>query len=104
MLNRAYEAAKKALKSSSPCDNHMKKIYDAIPEDELHAEIAHLLTPPGLKAELKVVYQTVDALHSCCPDYPGDWYFTGDYPTPGGFRMVNRALVQYMENNHERAY
>lgn len=105
VLNRAYEAAKKALKNSAvPCGNHMKEIYDAIPEDELHAEIAKLLTPPGLKAELKVVYQTIDALRSCCPEYPGDWYFTGDYPTPGGFRMVNRALVQFMENNHERAY
>ena len=104
ILNRAYEAAKKALKSSSPCANHMKEIYDAVPEEDLHAEIARLLTPPGLKAELKVVYQTVDALRSCCPDYPGDWYFTGDYPTPGGFRMVNRALVHYMENNQERAY
>ena len=105
VLNRAYEAAKKALKNSTvPCGNHMKEVYDAIPEEELHAEIAKLLTPPGLKAELKVVYQTIDALHSCCPEYPGDWYFTGDYPTPGGFRMVNRALVQFMENNHERAY
>ena len=104
VLNRACEAAKRALKSASPCANHMREIYDAIPEEDLHAEIARLLTPPGLNAEIKVVYQTVDALHSCCPDYPGDWYFTGDYPTPGGFRMVNRALVQYMENNHERAY
>ena len=105
VLNRAYEAAKKALKNSVvPCGNHMKEVYDAIPEEELHAEIAKLLTPPGLKAELKVVYQTIDALHSCCLEYPGDWYFTGDYPTPGGFRMVNRALVQFMENNHERAY
>jgi len=104
VLNRAYEAAKKAMKSSSPCGNHMKEIYDVIPEDELHAEIARLLTPPGLKAELKVVYQTAESLKSCCPDYPGDWYFTGDYPTPGGFRMVNRALVYFMENNQERAY
>ena len=105
VLNRAYEAAKKALKNSAvPCGNHMKEIYDAIPEEELHAEIAKLLTPPGLKAELKVVYQTIDALRSCCPESPGDWYFTGEYPTPGGFRMVNRALVQFMENNHERAY
>ena len=104
ILNRAYDAAKKALKSASPCENHMREIYDAVPEDELHAEIARQLTPPGLKAELKVVYQTVEALRSCCPDYPGDWYFTGDYPTPGGVRMVNRALVYYMENNQERAY
>ena len=104
VLKKAYESAKKALKRPGPCDNHMREIYDGIPEEDLHKEIALLLTPPGLKAELRVVYQTVDSLHSCCPDYPGDWYFTGDYPTPGGFRMVNRALVHYMENNQERAY
>ena len=105
VLNRAYEAAKRALNGGpSAGKNHMREIYDVIPEDELQAEIAVLLAPPGLKAELQVVYQTVEALHSCCPDYPGDWYFTGDYPTPGGVRMVNRALVYYMENNQERAY
>ena len=104
VLNRAYESAKKVLKGSSPGENHMREIYDAVPEDELHAEIARLLTPPGLKAELKVVYQTVESLRSCCPEYPGDWYFTGDYPTPGGVRMVNRALVYFMENNQKRAY
>ena len=105
VLNRAYEAAKRALNGGpSAGKNHMREIYDVIPEDELQAEIAVLLAPHGLKAELHVVYQTVEALHSCCPDYPGDWYFTGDYPTPGGVRMVNRALVYYMENNQERAY
>ena len=82
----------------------MKEIYDAVSEDELLKEIAALLTPPGLHAELQIVYQSMEALRRCCPDYPGDWYFTGDYPTPGGFRMVNRALVNYMEEKNERAY
>jgi len=104
LLVRASEAAKKALSGGAPNENHMREIYDAVGEDELYEEIAHLLTPPGLKAEIKVIYQTVEALHSCCPDYPGDWYFTGDYPTPGGIRTANRALVNYMENNQERAY
>ena len=82
----------------------MKEIYDAVDEEDLLREIASLLTPAGLQAELQVVYQTLPALRACCPEYTGDWYFTGDYPTPGGLRMVNRALVNYMEKNNERAY
>ena len=55
-------------------------------------------------AELQIVYQSLEALKKCCPAHTGDWYFTGNYPTPGGFRMVNRALVNYCEHNNERAY
>jgi amidophosphoribosyltransferase len=84
--------------------NRMKEIYDAVKEEELLREIAFLLTPPGLKAELQIVYQSQEALEKCCPAYTGNWYFTGDYPTPGGFRTVNRALVNYCEHNNERAY
>ena len=84
--------------------NRMKEIYDAVKEDELLREIAALLTPPGLRAELQIVYQSLEALKKCCPAHTGDWYFTGNYPTPGGFRMVNRALVNYCEHNNERAY
>lgn len=58
-----------------------------------------LLTPKGTKAEVKIVYQTLDNLHKACPDHPGDWYFSGDYPTPGGNRMVNRAFIDYIENS-----
>ena len=82
----------------------MKEIYDAVKEDELLHEIALLLTPPGLQAELQIVYQTMEALRQASPEYTGDWYFTGDYPTPGGFITANRALINYMENKHQRAY
>jgi amidophosphoribosyltransferase len=105
VLNRAAKAAKRSLESKEKAPvNHMKEIYDAVPEEELVAEIARQLSPAGLKAELVVVYQTVEALSASCPEYTGDWYFTGDYPTPGGVRTANRALVYYMENNQERAY
>ena len=57
-----------------------------------------------MNAEVKVVYQTIDALHSACPGSSGDWYFTGDYPTPGGFRVVNQALVNYANHLSIRAY
>ncbi len=103
VLHRACEHAVKDL-ASGDNRNRMKEIYDAVDDDELLREIAALLTPPGLRAEVRIVYQSLPALRRCCPEYTGDWYFTGDYPTPGGFRMVNRALVNYMRNNNERAY
>ena len=84
--------------------NRMKEVYDAVSEEELLKEIALLLTPAGLQAELEIVYQSMASLRKCCPEYTGDWYFTGEYPTPGGFRTVNRALVNYMEQNNTRAY
>ena len=78
-------------------------------DDSLHAaEIARLLTPPGMKAEVAVVYQTVEALHSCLAspneDRFGDWYFTGDYPTPGGYKVLRRALANYLARSGERSY
>jgi len=103
VLVRSFERAKEDL-AKGENQNRMKEIYDAVGEEELLKDIAALLTPPGLQAELQIVYQSMEALRDCCPDYPGDWYFTGDYPTPGGFRMVNRALVNYMEDKNERAY
>ena len=66
--------------------------------------IAERLRPEGLRAELSLVFQSCEDLAHCCPEHRGDWYFTGDYPTPGGFRVVNRALVNYVENRDERAY
>ena len=73
--------------------------------DEQHcAEIARLLTPPGMKAEVKVVYQSIDALHAACPGSSGDWYFTGDYPTPGGYKVLHKALENYLGSKDERSY
>ena len=103
VLTRAGERARRDLESGGN-KNRMKEIYDAVGDDELLRGIAELLAPAGLRAELQVVYQSTEALRRCCPEYTGDWYFTGDYPTPGGFRTVNRALVNYLEQNHERAY
>lgn len=103
VLQEAYEHAKSDLHIGKN-KNRMKELYDAVDEGELLTEIAQLLTPPILKSELQIVYQSIDNLRKCSPRYPGDWYFTGDYPTEGGVRMVNQALVNYMENNNERAY
>ena len=84
--------------------NRMRMIYDAFSDAELTKEIACLLTPVELNAELEVVFQSCEDLRRACPEHRGDWYFTGDYPTPGGVAVVNRALINFMENNHERAY
>ena len=105
LLDEAYELAKKDLAGpGGEVKNRMRMIYDAFSEAELVDEIAALLTPSELNAELKVVFQSCEALRRSCPDHRGDWYFTGDYPTPGGIRVVNRALINFMEHNHERAY
>ena len=103
ILKLAYEHALSDL-ASGENKNRMKEIYDAVDEEALLREIALLLTPSGFPAEVKVVYQSLESLRKCCPEYTGDWYFTGNYPTPGGFRTVNRALVNYMEKKNERAY
>ena len=73
--------------------------------DEQHAnEIARLLTPSGMKAEVSVVYQSIEAMRKACPKTTGDWYFTGDYPTPGGYKVLHTALLNYLNKNSERSY
>ena len=91
-------------KSASAASNPLAALYARFPDAEHCAEIARLLTPPGLKAEVKVVFQTVESLHAACPNDAGDWYFTGDYPTPGGYKVLHTALQHYLEKNNERSY
>ncbi|MBQ2632027.1 MAG: amidophosphoribosyltransferase [Kiritimatiellae bacterium] len=84
--------------------NPLEPLYARFTPEQHTAEIARLLTPPDLKAEVKVVFQTVESLHASCPNDSGDWYFTGEYPTPGGYRVLRTALAHYLENNNERSY
>ena len=84
--------------------NQVKAVYDPFTAEEISDEISLLLTPVGMNAEVKIVYQSIEGLHASCPDHTGDWYFTGDFPTPGGHKVVNRAFVYYMEGRSERAY
>lgn len=77
--------------------NYVKLIYEPFTDEEISAEIATLLTPPEVKAEVEIVYQSVENLHRAIPGHPGDWYFTGNYPTPGGNRLVSRAYINYYE-------
>lgn len=84
--------------------NYLKELYDQFTDDEISAKIAEIIRPKDMKAELEVIYQTVDNLHKACPDNLGDWYFTGNYPTPGGNRVVNKAFANFVEGKEIRAY
>ncbi|MDE6272186.1 MAG: amidophosphoribosyltransferase [Muribaculaceae bacterium] len=81
--------------------NHVKEIYAPFSDEEIASEIALLLTPPQTGAEIEIVFQTVENLHKAIPGHPGDWYFTGNYPTPGGNRLVNRAYINFFEGHAE---
>jgi len=84
--------------------NYVKGVYEPFTDEEISAKIAEIVTPEPLKAEVEIVYQTVDNLHKACPHHLGDWYFTGNYPTAGGNRVVNQAFINYMEGKLVRAY
>ena len=84
--------------------NQVKAIYEPFTTEELNDRISQLLTPKGMKAEVKILFQSIEGLHAACPNHQGDWYFTGDFPTPGGHKVVNRAFVYYVEGRNDRAY
>ncbi|MEE1945453.1 class II glutamine amidotransferase [Pedobacter sp. KR3-3] len=84
--------------------NHVKEIYRPFKQQEISDQIAKIITPKGTVAEVEVIYQTLDNLHLACPNHTGDWYFSGNYPTPGGNKVVNKAFVNWKEGNNQRAY
>lgn len=84
--------------------NHVKEIYAPFTDEEISNEIAGLIRGAHIKAEVQVIYQTLENLHKACPGHKGDWYFSGDYPTPGGNRVVNRAYMNWVEGKNVRAY
>lgn len=84
--------------------NVVKKFYKAFSAADISAKIAELITPGDIEIPVEVIYQTIEDLHDCCPTNTGDWYFTGDYPTPGGNRVVNRAFINFVEGSNARAY
>jgi len=84
--------------------NYVKEIYEPFTNEEISVKISHLLKPACVKAEVEIIYQTVENLHEACPKNLGDWYFTGNYPTPGGNKVVNKAFINWKEGINERAY
>lgn len=85
-------------------ENLVKQLYDESTVDEITDKIAEMITPPDLNIPVQVIYQSISDLHKACPNNLGDWYFTGNYPTPGGNRVVNQAFLNYMEGKNERGY
>ncbi|MBR6840870.1 MAG: amidophosphoribosyltransferase [Prevotella sp.] len=84
-------------KTAPMAANHVRAIYAPFSIDEINWKIVEMLSPDGMRAPVELVYQSIEGLHKACPNHPGDWYFTGHYPTPGGIRMVNQAFVNYVE-------
>lgn len=85
-------------------ENFVKNIYKPFTVDDISQKISELLRPESVKAEVEIIYQSIEGLHKACPDNKGDWYFTGDYPTPGGNKVANTSFLNYMENKNIRAY
>lgn len=105
MLQEVYQKCKEQESiAKEQTVNFVKELYDQFTDDEISKKIAEILTPNDLKAEVKIIYQSIENLHIACPDHKGDWYFSGDYPTPGGFKVVNKAFTNFMEGNTARAY
>lgn len=85
-------------------ENVVKQLYKQFTAEEISSKIAKLITPPELDIPVKVIFQTIEDLHKACPGNLGDWYFTGNYPTPGGNKVVNKAFMNYMEGKNVRGY
>jgi len=105
ILNEVYKKAK--AQENLPKEeviNHVKAIYKPFTAMQISDKIAQLVTPSGIKAKVQIVYQTIEDLHEAIPAHTGDWYFTGNYPTSGGNRVVNRSFINYIEGRNERAY
>ena len=100
VIEEVYEKCKEmALLPDNEQKNCVKAIYAPFSQQEIAAKMAEMLTPPGTHAEVRLIFQSIKGLHEAIPDHPGDWYFSGDYPTPGGIRIVNNAFIAFYESN-----
>jgi len=105
IINEVYRKCK--MQENDPVYemvNPVKEIYDALKTSQISEKIAQMVTSKSIKAQVKIIFQTIEDLHDACPDHKGDWYFTGNYPTPGGNKVVNTAFINYIKGNEVRAY
>ena len=84
--------------------NYVKEIYKPFTPEKISEKISALLKPKEVRADVEIIYQNIENLHAACPNNTGDWYFTGNYPTPGGNKVVNQAFINWKENKQTRAY
>lgn len=103
IVDEVYLKCKKSLDQDHP-ENHVKEIYAPFTPEQISDKIAELLKTENIKAEVKIIFQSIENLHRACPNDTGDWYFTGDFPTPGGMKVVNKAFMNFYEGKNERAY
>ncbi|UCE92751.1 MAG: amidophosphoribosyltransferase [Flavobacteriaceae bacterium] len=103
IIDEVYEKCKASLKEEHP-ENHVKEIYSLFTPEQISDKIADLLKTENINAEVKIIFQSIENLHRACPNDKGDWYFTGDFPTPGGMKVVNKAFMNFYEGKKERAY
>ncbi|MEN7548239.1 amidophosphoribosyltransferase [Rapidithrix thailandica] len=105
LKEEVYKKAKKAVKTGENIEvNFVNELYEQFTYEEISDEIAEIVKLPHIRAEVKVIFQTVENLHAACPNHLGDWYFTGDYPTPGGTRVANNSFVNFRDGKNKRAY
>jgi len=84
--------------------NHVREIYKPFTPEQISGQIARMLKTNEIRADLEIIYQSIESLHKAIPEHTGDWYFTGNYPTPGGNKVVNQSFINFIEGKNERAY
>ena len=104
IIDEAYQNCLNCCDADEQVENYVKAIYAPFSAVQISKKIAQLLTPNSIKAKVNIIYQKISDLHASCPDHQGDWYFTGNYPTTGGNRVVNKSFINYIEGKNERAY
>ncbi|HBK32576.1 MAG TPA: amidophosphoribosyltransferase, partial [Porphyromonadaceae bacterium] len=105
VINRVYEKSiAQRHKKKEEIVNYVKEIYAPFTDEEISDKIAQMLTTEDIGTEVKIVYQSIGDLHRACPNNNGDWYFSGNYPTPGGNRLVNNAFINFIENSESGSF
>ncbi|HRH36486.1 MAG TPA: amidophosphoribosyltransferase, partial [Catalimonadaceae bacterium] len=105
LIDEVFELCIQAQQSNTMHEeNFIKRLYQPFSSKQISDKIAEIITPKNSVARISVVYQTIENLHAACPGHLGDWYFSGNYPTPGGNGVVNQAFINFMENKSVRAY
>jgi amidophosphoribosyltransferase len=105
VIDTVYNKCKKQITlQKEKMKNYVKEIYDPFSAEQISYKISEIIKPEDTQAEVEIIYQSIEDLHIACPDHTGDWYFTGNYPTPGGNKVVTKAFINYIEGNKIRAY
>ena len=98
MIYRVYQKCKAQVNlPKEQMKNYVKEIYAPFTDEDINHKMVEMLRAPGVTSDIEIVYQSLEGLHKACPNHLGDWYFSGDYPTPGGVRLVNQAFINYVE-------